>query len=60
MRAELTARAAPGRPEVNQDDAVGGDGLLEVLLRQSNGSHVSPCVADALVGRSVGAGLPLG
>ena len=37
--AELTARAAPGRPEVNQDDLVGINGLAEVFSGELDGTH---------------------
>src|SRR6476660_8590473 len=41
-RGELPTRAAPGRPEVDQDDVVVENGLLEGLRGQVSGSHVSP------------------
>ena len=37
--AELTARAALGRPEINQDDLVGINGLVEVLSGELDGTH---------------------
>src|SRR5699024_9704700 len=37
--AELLARTAPLRPEVDEGDAVGGHRLLEVLKRESCGRH---------------------
>ena len=36
---ELPARAAPGRPEVDQHDVVLGDGRFEVVVGQLDGGH---------------------